>query len=61
MDTLQTIGSWNLKRNKLKQKFAIYKDNNLIVIEGKKNGMFGKSQIREKNIKRELYNILETL
>ena len=47
MNTTQVKGSWNEKKGKLKQKFAILTDNDLLFEEGKKDEMWGKLQIKK--------------
>jgi uncharacterized protein YjbJ (UPF0337 family) len=45
MKTLEVKGNWNEQKGKLKQKFAILTDNDLLFAEGKKNEMLGRLQI----------------
>jgi uncharacterized protein YjbJ (UPF0337 family) len=51
-------GNWNEQKGKLKQKFAILTDNDLMFAEGKKDEMFGKLQIKLGKTKEEFYKIL---
>lgn len=61
MNTTQLKGNWNEKKGKLKQKFAILTDNDLLFEEGKQNEMFGKLQIKLGKTKEELQKIIANL
>jgi uncharacterized protein YjbJ (UPF0337 family) len=61
MNTTELKGNWNEQKGKLKQKFAILLDNDLIFAEGKKEEMFGRLQIKLGKTKEELYKIISTL
>jgi len=54
-------GNWNEQKGKLKQKFAILTDNDLMFDEGKKDQMFGRLQIKLGKTKEELQKIIGTL
>ena len=54
-------GNWNEQKGKLKQKFAILIDNDLMFAEGKKDEMLGKLQIKLGKTKEELHKIIESL
>lgn len=54
-------GNWNEHKGKLKQKFAILTDNDLLFEEGKEDEMLGKLQIKLGKTKEELHNIIESL
>ena len=54
-------GNWNEQKGKLKQRFAILTDNDLMFKEGKKEEMFGKIQIKLGKTKEELQKIIATL
>lgn len=54
-------GTWKETKGKLKQKFAILTDNDLLFEEGKKDEMLGKLQIKLGKTKEELHNIIESL
>ena len=51
-------GNWNEQKGKLKQKFATLTDNDLLFVEGKKDEMLGKLQIKLGKTKEELYKIM---
>lgn len=54
-------GNWNELKGKLKQKFAVLTDNDLMYDEGKKDEMLGKIQIKVGKSKEELHKIMESL
>ena len=61
MNTTEVKGNWNEQKGKLKQKFAILTDNDLMFEEGKKDEMFGKLQLRLGKTKEELHKIIAGL
>jgi len=54
-------GNWNETKGKLKQKFAILTDNDLLLLEGKKEEMQGRLQIKLGKTKEELQKIISEL
>ncbi len=54
-------GSWNEQKGKLKLRFAILTDNDLLFDEGKMDVMFGKLQKRLGKTKEELRKIIRAL
>ncbi len=58
---LKVKGNWNEQKGKLKKKFAVLTDNDLMFEEGKKNEMLGKLQIKLGKSKEELKKIMEAL
>ena len=54
-------GNWNEQKGKLKQRFAILTDNDLMFKEGKKDEMFGKLQLKLGKTKEELQKIILSL
>jgi len=58
MNKTEVKGNWNELKGKLKQKFAILTDNDLMFAEGKKDEMFGKLQIKLGKTKEEFYKII---
>lgn len=58
---LKVKGNWNEQKGKLKQKFAVLTDNDLMFEEGKKDEMLGKLQIKLGKTKEEILKILEAL
>lgn len=60
-NTTELKGNWNEQKGKLKQKFAMLTDNDLLFAEGKKDEMMGKLQIKLGKTKEELYNMINEL
>lgn len=61
MDRIKLKGSWNEQKSKLKQKFGILTDNDLLFETGRKEEMLGKLQIKLGKTKEELHKIIEGL
>ena len=61
MKTTELEGNWNEQKGKLKQKFAVLTDNDLMFEEGKKEEMFGKLQIKLGKTKEEFDKIIKEL
>jgi len=61
MNPTEAKGNWNEQKGKLKKKFAILTDNDLMYEEGKKDEMFGKLQIKLGKTKEELKKIIGEL
>jgi len=61
MNTTEFKGNWNEQKARLKQKFAILTDNDLMFEEGKKEEMLGKLQIKLGKTKEELHKIIGSL
>ena len=61
MNTTEIKGSWNEQKGKLKQKFAVLTDNDLLFEEGKKEEMLGKIQNKLGKTKEEWLKIIENL
>jgi uncharacterized protein YjbJ (UPF0337 family) len=54
-------GTWNEQKGKLKQKFAILTDDDLMYTEGKEDEMLGKLQIKLGKSKEELEALIKSL
>ncbi len=54
-------GNWNEQKGKLKKKFAILTDNDLMFKEGKEEEMIGKLQIKLGKTKEEFQKIISEL
>ena len=54
-------GNWNEQKGKLKQKFAVLTDNDLMYEEGKEDELFGKLQKKLGKSKDELLKIIASL
>ncbi|HSM49299.1 MAG TPA: CsbD family protein [Draconibacterium sp.] len=61
MNTTEVKGNWNEQKGKLKQKFAVLTDNDLMYEEGKREEMFGKLQIKLGKSREELHKIIDSL
>ena len=61
MNTTQVKGNWNEQKGKLKQKFAILTDDDLMFLAGKKDEMIGRLEIKLGKSKEELHKIIEAL
>ena len=61
MNTTEVKGAWEEQKGKLKQKFAALTDNDLIYLEGKKEEMLGKLEIKLGKTKEELQKLLKSL
>jgi len=58
---IELKGNWNEQKGKLKQKFAILVDNDLLFAAGKKEEMLGKLQVKLGKTKEELHKIIGSL
>ena len=61
MNTTELKGNWNEQKGKLKKKFAVLTDNDLMFQEGKKEELFAKLQIKLGKSKEELEKIIDAL
>lgn len=61
MNTTELEGNWEEQKGKLKQQFAKLTDNDLLFVEGKKDEMMGKLQIKLGKSKEELHEIIQGL
>ncbi len=61
MNTTEVKGTWNEQKGKLKQKFAVLTDNDLLFEEGKKDEMLGKLQVKLGKTKEELEKVIGAL
>jgi len=61
MNTSEVKGTWNEQKGKLKQRFAILTDNDLMFEEGKKDEMLGRLQKKLGKTKKELQLIIEKI
>ena len=61
MNTTELKGNWDEQKGKLKQKFAILTDNDLLLEEGKHDELFGRLQIKLGKTKEEIHKIIEGL
>ena len=61
MNTTGIKGNWNEQKGKLKQKFAVLTDNDLMLLDGKKEELLGRLQIKLGKTKEELQKIIAAL
>ena len=61
MNTTVLEGKWNEQKGKLKQQFAQLTDNDLLFVEGTKDEMLGRLQIKLGKSKEELHKIISEL
>ena len=54
-------GDWNIIKGKLKQKFALLTDNDLLLVEGKYFELLGRLQIKLGKTKEEVQKIITEL
>ena len=58
---MEIKGNWNEKKGKLKQKFAMLTDNDLMLLDGKHDEMYGRLQIKLGKTKEEIMKIIAEL
>lgn len=61
MKTTETKENWEVQKRKLKQKFATLTDDDLRIVDGKKNDMLAKIQVKLGKTKEEFNKILSNL
>ena len=61
MNSKELVGNWNEQKGKLKQKFAVLTDNDLMLVDGKKDELLGRLQVKLGKSKEELHKIIEAL
>ncbi len=61
MNNTEIKGNWNETKGKLKQKYAMLTDNDLMYEEGKIDEMYGKLQIKLGKSKDELHKLIVSL
>jgi len=54
-------GNWNETKGKLKQKFAVLTDNDLMLVEGKQEEMMGRLQAKLGKTKEEIQKVIAGL
>jgi len=57
-NTLKFTGNWNEIKGKLKQKFSILTDDDLLLVDGKKDELLGRLQVRLGKTKEEIRHLL---
>jgi uncharacterized protein YjbJ (UPF0337 family) len=61
MNVTEIKGSWNEQKGKLKQRYAVLTDNDLLYEEGKREEMYGRLQEKLGKTKEELHKIIQDL
>jgi uncharacterized protein YjbJ (UPF0337 family) len=61
LNSTEPKGNWNYQKGKLKEKFTILTDDDLLFVQGQKKEMLEKIQIKIGKSKEELYKIIELL
>lgn len=54
-------GNWNETKGKLKQKFAMLTDSDVLLVEGKQDEMLGRLQVKLGKTKEEIQKIIASL
>lgn len=54
-------GNWNETKGKLKQKFAILTDSDVLLVEGKQDELLGRLQVKLGKTKEELQKLITEL
>ena len=54
-------GNWNETKGRLKQKFAMLTDSDLLLLEGKQDEMIGRLQIRLGKTKEEIHKLISEI
>ena len=54
-------GNWNETKGKLKQKFAMLTDNDVLLLDGKEDEMLGRLQIKLGKTKEEIHKLISEL
>ena len=60
-NTTELMGNWNETKGKLKQKFAMLTDNDLLLVEGKQDEMVGRLQTKLGKTKEEIHKLIANL
>ena len=61
MNTTELKGNWNETKGKLKQKFAMLTDDDLLLAEGKEDELLGRLQTKLGKSKEEIHKIISEL
>lgn len=61
MNTNNVNENWNTTKGKLKQKFAVLTDNEMLFSEGKAEDMLGRLQVKLGKTKEEMEKIINAL
>ncbi len=61
MNATELLGNWNTTKGKLKQKFAIFTDDDLLLVEGKQDELVGRLQTKLGKTKEDIHKIISEL
>ncbi len=61
MNATELLGNWNTTKGKLKQKFAILTDDDLLLVEGKQDELVGRLQTKLGKTKEDIHKIISEL
>ena len=61
MNNMELRGSWQEQKGRLKQKFAVLTDDDLMFVQGKKEEMLGRLQAKLGKTKEELMKIISEM
>ena len=61
MNLTELKGNWNETKGKLKQKYAILTDSDLLLAEGKQEELMGRLQVKLGKTKEEIHKIISEL
>ena len=61
MNTTELKGNWKETKGKLKQKFAMLTDDDLLLEEGKQDELLGRLQIKLGKTKEDIHKIISDL
>jgi uncharacterized protein YjbJ (UPF0337 family) len=57
----ELLGDWSITKGKLKQKFAILNDSDMLLIDGKQDELVGRLQIKLGKSKAEVHKLIADL
>jgi uncharacterized protein YjbJ (UPF0337 family) len=60
-NTTELNGNWNQIKGRLKQKFSILTDNDLLMVEGKKDELYGRLQVKLGKSREEIQKLIAGL
>ncbi len=60
-NTTELLGNWNETKGKLKQKFALLTDNDVMLVNGKQDELMGRLQVRLGKTKEPIRKIIAEL
>jgi uncharacterized protein YjbJ (UPF0337 family) len=61
MNKLEITGNWNIIKGKLKERFAVLTDNDLLYFKGKEDELIGRLQRKLGRTKQEILELIGTL